>query len=396
MPKRILMVAYSNYETDARVIREAESAYQAGFDVDVIVLKVRNEKKTEKINHIHIYRLNQLQYSGQSNILYIFSYLQFMFRLYFKLVYLYSKRKYQIVHINNMPNLLVFAAIIPKLFGSFIILDIHDPMPNTFRTKFKVKKNNWIYRFLIFEERISARFADQVMTVNVPVKNDILVKEGIPGKKITVIHNYADENIFKLVDDYHIEGKLRIIFYGTIAERFGFNTIIRAIHKVPQKDKFYFEIIGKGDYALNLKSLIAESELNGVVNFNNTSYPVKELPTILKTFHLGLVSYDLSPATDYMLPVKMMELLLMGIPVITIRNKAIKYHFNEHHYFNYDPRHISSLVELLIEIQNNPAQIEKKRQNIMKIRNNYMWSKEKQTYQQLLLNLMEDYKYGQN
>lgn len=393
---RILMIAYSNYETDSRVIREAESAYQAGFEVDVIVLKLKESKRFEKINHISIYRLNQIQYTGRKKFPYIFSYFQFMFRVFIKLIFLYSKRKYQIVHINNMPNSLVFAAIIPKLLGSKIILDIHDPMANTFRTKFKVNKNNWIYRFLLFEEKISAGFADHVITVNDPVKNDILVKEGIPGNKITVIHNYADENVFKLIDDYHIHGKIRIIFYGTIAERFGFKTILQALKEMPQKDSLYFMIIGEGEYAPDLKSLIAESGLNLIVNFDNRTYPVKVLPDILKTYHLGLVSYDLSPATEYMLPVKMMELFLMGIPVITIGNKAITHHFDKNQYFSYDPRDRSSLINLLTEIRNNPDHIMTKRQNILEIKEHYKWSKESKIYQQLLLKLSRDTEYDQN
>ena len=42
-----------------------------------------------------------------------------------------------------------------------------------------------------------------------------------------------------------------------------------------------------------------------IVDFENTSYLYKDLPSKLNLFHLGLASYQLSPATDYMLPVKM-------------------------------------------------------------------------------------------
>jgi glycosyltransferase involved in cell wall biosynthesis len=295
-----------------------------------------------------------------------------------------------------MPDFLVFAAIIPKILGSFVILDIHDPMPNTFITKFKVNKNNWIYKLLLFEEKISAKFADCVITVNEPVKIDILVKEGIPENKISVIRNFADENIFKLVDDYHINGTIRLIFYGTIAERFGFKKIIEALSKLTHKESIYLKIIGEGDYASKLKSLIIDSGLEIMVNFNNRSYPVKELPNILKSYHLGLVSYDLSPATDYMLPVKMMEMLLMGIPVITIGNKAIKYYFDEQQYFSYDSNDLNSLVDLIVKIRNNPDLIRSKRENILKVREEFNWSEESKRYQQLLLNLIEEYEYEKN
>ncbi len=38
-PKTILMIAYSYYEQDPRVIREAEAAVDGGFDVDFLALR---------------------------------------------------------------------------------------------------------------------------------------------------------------------------------------------------------------------------------------------------------------------------------------------------------------------------------------------------------------------
>ena len=36
-------------------------------------------------------------------------------------------RRYDLVHVHNMPDILVFAALVPKVFGAKVVLDLHDP-----------------------------------------------------------------------------------------------------------------------------------------------------------------------------------------------------------------------------------------------------------------------------
>ena len=59
-----------------------------------------------------------------------------------------------------MPDFLVFSTIVPKLFGTKVILDIHDPMPNTFASKFK-EGGGWVSSIgmLLWQERLSACIA---------------------------------------------------------------------------------------------------------------------------------------------------------------------------------------------------------------------------------------------
>ena len=35
-----------------------------------------------------------------------------------------------------MPDVLVFTVLVPTLLGTYVILDIHDPMPETYDSKF--------------------------------------------------------------------------------------------------------------------------------------------------------------------------------------------------------------------------------------------------------------------
>ena len=130
---------------------------------------------------------------------YVLSYLQFFLRCLLKTTWLQMKKRYRVVHVNNMPDFFVFCALLPKLMGARVILDIHDPMPNTFASKFKKGENALPFKLLLWEERVSAAFADQVLTVHDPVKDHVLVKQhGMSPASIKVIANFADDELFTL------------------------------------------------------------------------------------------------------------------------------------------------------------------------------------------------------
>ncbi len=129
------MIAYTYYESDPRVIRMAEAALDGGFCVDVIALKRPGQLARESIRGANIYRV-QSRYRGSSLGKYMWGYAQFFLRSTVISTRLFVTRRYKVVHVHNMPDALVFAAVIPRLCGAKVILDIHDPMPETYGSKF--------------------------------------------------------------------------------------------------------------------------------------------------------------------------------------------------------------------------------------------------------------------
>ena len=47
--------------------------------------------------------------------------------------------RYDVVHVHNLPDFLVFAALVPRLRGASIVLDLHDLMPEFFMSRFGVR-----------------------------------------------------------------------------------------------------------------------------------------------------------------------------------------------------------------------------------------------------------------
>lgn len=387
MQKKVLMVAYTNYSTDARVIKEAEALVNRGMRVDFICLKEDVNVVGNSMNDVNLYCVPHRRYRGNKKYLYIYSYLVFFVYALLYSTYLAIQKRYKLVHVNNMPDFLVFATIVPKLLGAKIVLDIHDPLPLTFVTKFHFSKKSYLYRILLWQERMSVKFSDRVITVHSLLKDEVLANDGIAGDKIDIISNFADEKQFNYIKNFSVNGNLRIVYHGTIAERFGLDNILSELKGLDEIN-YDFTIIGTGDYSEKIKIQIEKYNLSKNVHFNNRSYPVDELPEILAGFNLGVVSYKKSPATDYMLPVKLFELISLGIPSIVVKNRAISHYFSADDVFFYNSSESGSLIQLIKSISENKNILFEKRNKLIEIREKYFWSSEAKKYYEIVQKLV--------
>jgi glycosyltransferase involved in cell wall biosynthesis len=379
------MIAYTNYRTDPRVIREAEAAASAGFEVDFIALRRENDLAEESINGVRVIRLNQYRYRGGGVLAYVLSYFQFFLRCLAKTTLLQFSKRYAIVHVNNMPDFFVFCALVPKMMGAKVLLDIHDPMPNTFASKFKAGDAGVFFRLLLWQERMSAWFADRILTVHDPLKEHVLVKQhGLPAERIEVIANFADDALFTVSNPLPSNGQVRLVFHGSILERYGLEHAMVAIAGMRHRERVNVKIIGEGDFSARLKELITSLGLQATVSFDNQMYPLDQIPGRVKDCNLGLVPLEISSITQYALPLKLLEYLSLGIPSITVRNTAIAHYFGEDDCFFYEPNNVESLRAVLERVVTNPQLLSHYQRRALELREKFLWSNEKRKYVSLL------------
>jgi glycosyltransferase involved in cell wall biosynthesis len=384
----VLMIAYTNYESDPRVIREAEAAVEGGFGVDFIALRRRNQMSIEMVRGVRVIRINQERYRGASRLHYLLSYVEFFLRCVITSARLFATRRYKVVHVNNMPDVLVFSATLLKLLGAKVILDIHDPMPETFGSKFAGERSAY-YRILLLVERLSVAFADRTITVSEPVKTGVLLKHGYRPESIGVVANFADDDLFRLLPYPPFEGKVRFAFHGTILERYGLGTLIEAIALVRHRDRIHVRIIGEGDFSGTLASMIEARGLQDIVEFRNRVFPLHEIPDILADCHVGLVPLKLSSVANYALPLKLVEYTCLGMPTISVRNAAIEYYFRPDECLFFDDGDVSALAEIIDRVAEDPQRLLDYRQKLLPARERLLWSGEKKKYIAMLRELAD-------
>jgi glycosyltransferase involved in cell wall biosynthesis len=355
--KKICMVAYTNYLSDARPRREAEALARRGDHVDFIALGEKDRPTVESVEGVRVFCVKQLRYRGGGGLSYGFAYLRFLGAAKLKLIRLFWRERYDIVYVHTMPDLLVLVGLIPRLFGARIVLNIHDMMPELYMSKFGISEKHPLIRILAFQEQFSIWLADKVICVHDPHR-DVLCKRGAPFKKITVLPNVPDPLIFESDSSApRSDEAFRIVYHGTIARRLGLDLGVCAFAKAADScPGARFEIFGDGDAGEELEAQIAASGKGDRIHFSRKMFRVESIAQMIQGASVGLIPNRRDVATDYMLPVKLLEYVQLGIPVIAPRLLAIQYYFSEDQVAYYEPGDVDELARCIERLYANPGE----------------------------------------
>lgn len=351
--KRVCMIAMASYPGDPRIRRQVEALDEAGYEVDVLCRYSGEQPPKEKFGNITTYRIMNAP-PRENKIVYFLQSILFLIVAFFRLLPLSIKRKYKVIQAHNLPDYLVFAGIFHKLFGVKLLLDIHDPSVDLFEEKWPGKKNKALKFLMAKAEKYSCRLSDHLFTVTNTCK-ERLVERGNPPDKITLILNTANEGFFKFNSEREfrkIKSGVKIIYHGTIAERFGLHNVIVAMpYLLKDVPESILNIYGRyeGSYLTKLERLVNDLELTGCVNLNGKVVR-DEIPELISNHDVGIVPYL---KTDYMnlaLPTKAFEYIAMGLPLISTRLKDLYETFDDNcikYVDDSDPKQIAGAISFL-------------------------------------------------
>lgn len=383
---RVCMVAFTHYPTDARVRREAEALVDRGDVVDVICLREKGEEKARMLNGVRLFQLTTDRYRGSSTAMYLAKYFQFFLAASFRLAFLHLKKPYQIIQVHTMPDFMVFVAIIPKLFGAKVVLDVHDLMPELYQSKFGIHETHWLIRFITWVERHSIGFAHKAIAVHRP-HLDALARHGNPADKFIILLNLPDPKIFsKRAEAGSVSDRsFRLIYHGTVARRHGLHVALHALSSLKKEIKgLEFKIAGDGDDLPRLIDLAKELELTDCVNVSKGFVPMEELVPIILDADVGIVPILYDDFTKYMLPVKLLEYVMLGIPVVSSRTETIEAYFDDSMIHYFEPGNADDLAEKVLDVYRNPDKRERLRANADRFNRDHAWEQQKQLYYRLI------------
>ncbi len=379
--KKVCMIAYTNYLSDARVRLEAETlANDSGFAVTVLVLRDGNISPTiYKRDGVEVVELNIGKYQGKNIFKYGMSYLQFMFLAFLKCNSLLLFKKYDIFHVHNMPDFLIFAATLPRILKKKIILDIHDSIPETYGAKYDDAEHRFLFKLLCWEELICCKFATKIICVN-HVQKDVLIERGIPEEKITVSMNVPDHKKFIAIlmkqGESKSLNKFKLVYHGTLTKRLGVDFTIEAVAKLIDKiPGLEFHVLGHGDDIEEYIQLSKDLGVDNIVHFNKQFIPLEDLIGIVSGMDLGVISNRKNKATDLMLPVKMLEYIFLEIPVIAPRLKTIEHYFSEGMVSYFEPENVDSLANTIYKLWSSESERKKQAMKAKDFLNIYGWEK---------------------
>ena len=349
--KRVCMVTYSAYLGDTRVIRYAETLAARGDRVDVLGLKRSPERPgTEFIAGVKLVRLQpRFGKEEKSKASFLFPILRFLWRSAVWIAREHNREPYDLIHIHNVPDFLVFAAAYPKLRGAKVILDIHDIVPEFYGSKFKANENSFVVKTLKLMERASSKLADHVIIANHLWLDKYRQRTGANGKCSVFINN-VDSHIFRPRIRIRDDDKLIIMFPGGLQWHQGLDIGIRAFQKVRAAlANAELHIYGDGNMKNDLISLSHGLGLNGSVQFFEP-LPVRQVAMKMAEADLGIVPKRSDSFGNEAYSTKIMEFMSLGVPVVVSTTKIDQYYFNDSNVRFFESGNHEAMAEAMIEV----------------------------------------------
>lgn len=351
------MIAYTHYESDPRVKREAEALAGRGDVVHVYALKADDQPPLSVEKGVTVHRIALPRYRGGKASAYVGSYGRFLVLAAARVSAAHVESKLDIVHVHTMPDFMVFAALFPRLFGAKVLLDMHDLMPELYALKFKLARDGRAVKALRAVQRVSTAFADAVLCVHQP-QYELLLKAGVPAHKLAIVMNAADPAVFprRAVEPPTGPGeRIRVVYHGTVLERYGVDLAVRAFDLARKiEPRLHFSLYGGGDFVDRVRSLAHELDLGSDAFFMTGAHrPLETIAKEIRLAHIGLVP-NRDDQEDSVLPTKLLEYLSVGIASVATRTRCVGRFFDGSEVELVSVGDVQGMADALVRLARDP------------------------------------------
>lgn len=382
---RVCMLAYTFYEGDNRVMRYAESLAARGDEVEVIALGKPGQQHALVYERVRVTCIQERVKNEHNALHYLWRVLAFILRASAVVSARHLRRPYAVVHVHSIPDFLVFAALLPKLFGAKVILDVHDLSPELYAAKFTGGKASLVFKLLQMMERCSAAFADHVIAANHLWQNKLL-NRSVSEQRCSVFLNLPDGSIFS--HERSVEGGLTkpiLLYPGSLQWHQGLDLAIRAVAQVTKNGAdAELHIYGDGQAKASLVQLVAELELQQRICFHQPR-PLREIAKIMQSATIGVVPKRANSFGNEAFSTKILEFMATGVPVIAAETAVDRYYFDDDAVTFFSSGSVERLAVCIQELLDNPERRQRQAAAAMQlVTESYNWEKKKSEYLELI------------
>jgi glycosyltransferase involved in cell wall biosynthesis len=388
---RICVIRQGFYPFDPRLRREVSALTMAGHEVDVICLRRPDEPRLEKDGPLTVHRVSRPS-RGNRRVGYAVEHAVFLVLAAAVVTRLHLRRRFDLVQANSIPDSVVFAALVPKLLGARVLLDLQECVPEFFGVKFGGGMRSPLVRLLAFIEQTAIRFADSAITCTDPMR-ETFEGRGAPPGRLVVVMNSAEENVFD-PDRYprvQRESGFRIICHGSLESAYDVGTVVRATALLKSEiPGIRLDIYGDGYLLEEIRALVEQLQVGAQVYLPGRFVPMEDLLKAIVAADAGVVAVPRDAFRDLTHCNKMFEFISMRKPAAVPRSRAVEAYFDDSCFQIFTAGDAGDLARALRELYENPELGKSLVRQAERVAHPYRWPVQRERYLALVQELVLD------
>ena len=387
------MVVFSLYPADPRPRRAAETLIKEGMMVDLICEGEEKSPKKEFLQNLTITRI-PIKHRRGGALSYAYQYAAFILISAAMLAWRSLHKRYDLVYVHNMPDVLVLSALVPKLLGAKVILDQHDPMPELMRTIFNMSEESLGVRVIQRLEKWSIARANLVITVNLACRQ-IFSRRSCRVEKIGVVMNSPDGEIFtyRAARSYPVRNPGQpfvLMYHGSLVERNGLDLAVDALAQVRQIiPTTELRVYGRSTpYLEQVMDKVRKLGLEKSVRYLGPR-KLEELVKEIESCDVGVIPNQRNTFTDINTPTRIFEYLALGKPVIAPRTPGIQDYFDSNSLIFFESGDVADLAKNIEFAALHQLETTATAERGQQVYLAHSWQQEKETLLNLVAGLLE-------
>lgn len=279
--------------------------------------------KTDIVDNIECVMLNGFALKQlTADMKRMISWLQFEFNLFLYFILLKKSKRPEVVIASSFSHFTLFtAAILKKMYGFQLLVEVRDPCPQTELAFGRMKETDLSYKVFKFIEIFGYKYADKIIST-FPKFDDLLAENGFPNKPFLYLPQGFDKDnpSFIKQNGETKPTKENDLFTVTYAGAIGATNMVHRLCEAADnlKDKpIQFKIYGNGPYKEELEKKYAylpKLHFMGHVPKQQIFSKLKEADLLI-SIHLGTWVYKYGSSFQ-----KWITYMLAAKPILTAFN----------------------------------------------------------------------------
>jgi glycosyltransferase involved in cell wall biosynthesis len=320
IPRVLILVQNLPVPFDRRVWQESLALAAAGYEVDVICPRTKEHpRRREMLDGIRIHR-----YSPGPEARRFAAYLaEYSIAILSQLSLALSiriRRRIDVVHICNPPDLLFLIALPLVAAGSCLIYDHHDVCPELMIAK-GLSEDSWQVRLVKIFERLTYLFCHVSIETNNSYRDIALSRGGMADEDTFVVRSAPNAARFANAcpDAKWRGGRKRLVGYvGVMGLQDGLDYLVDAaglIIRDWRRDDIQFVLVGSGPELPRLRERVEQMGTSDQVVFTGR-LPDEDLGSVLITADVCVNPDEANRMNDISTMNKVMDYMALGKPIV--------------------------------------------------------------------------------